>query len=495
LGDHGTPKSNDLAPERFGTAFKAFIEAVVQAAAPPESPLLERIRAHLDADLNELTVVAEEFDTFEHPNVQVAVDAVLTAVGRDRELIGVSSDHKFYMKLGLSDLLSRDGSYGRPALTEGPVDYVNYHLHGGESLPCVQFGLYLVSEGDERAILFIVGPAENGNPNQKVRVESMAKRQEYAQLLLAELKDATFRLNVYRGHLISLSPGDLSMGPQTLVAFHTLPSIRREDVILPDGVLDRIERQSVVFSKHADRLKAAGRSLKRGILLHGPPGTGKTLTVMYLSGQMPGRTVILTTGLGMGLLRPVIQMARMLVPAMVVLEDVDLIAEERGNPWGRGGTLLYELLNELDGLHDDCDVIFIMTTNRPEVLEPALADRPGRVDLAVELPLPDEDGRRKLLELYGQGLVLKDIDLRPVVERTAGASPAFIKELWRRAALLAAESDGNLVVRQDHLDQALAELTSGNKLSHRVLGFQGEQGESRHRVNNSRHRSDPFGTL
>src|SRR5207302_982107 len=84
--------------------------------------------------------------------------------------------------------------------------------------------------------------------------------------------------------------------------------------------------------------------------------------------------------LGMELLQPAVQLARMLAPSMVVLEDVDLIAEERGMPFGHTGPLLFELLNEMDGLRDDSDVIFVLTTNRPDILEPALAARPGRVE-------------------------------------------------------------------------------------------------------------------
>jgi hypothetical protein len=104
------------------------------------------------------------------------------------------------------------------------------------------------------------------------------------------------RLNVYRGHVISLSPGKMGIGPrpQSLVAFHTLPAVGRADVVLADGLLERIERHTAGFAEHADHLRAAGRSLKRGVLLHGPPGVGKTLSVMYLIGRMPGRTVLVT---------------------------------------------------------------------------------------------------------------------------------------------------------------------------------------------------------
>jgi hypothetical protein len=474
-----------LSPAAFGAAFKAFMEAVVEAAAPPASPLLDRVRDHLGADPSTLAVVAEEFDTFEQPTVQVALDALLTAPGTSAELVGVGAEHKHYMGLGLSDLLGRTG-HGRSALVEGPVDYVNYHLTGGQTLPCVQFGLSLVRRGEVRLAVFVAGPTDHG-PRHKLRVEAMAAQPEAARAFLADLVVEAERRNVYRGHVISLSPGELGMGPQSLVAFHDLPAIGQADVILPPGVLERIERHTVVFATQAARLKAAGRSLKRGLLLHGPPGTGKTLTIMYLAGQMPGRTVILTTGLGMGLLHPVVGMARALAPAMVVLEDVDLIAEERGSAWGRNGPLLFELLNELDGLQDDCDVIFALTTNRPEILEPALAARPGRIDLAVELPLPDAGGRRRLLELYARGLTLAGVDLDAVVEGTKGASPAFIKELLRKAALLAAEAtpaDGTdgpaaLTVTQDHLATALAELAEGRELSRSILGFQSERAPRR----------------
>jgi ATP-dependent 26S proteasome regulatory subunit len=101
---------------------------------------------------------------------------------------------------------------------------------------------------------------------------------------------------------------------------------------------------------------------------------------------------------------------------------------------------LFQLLNDMDGLAEDADVVFVLTTNRVELLEPALAARPGRIDQAVEIKLPDADSRRRLLELYSRGLDLDVTDLDDVVDRSEGVSAAFIKELARRAALLAADA-------------------------------------------------------
>jgi hypothetical protein len=461
--DHG-----EGSVEQFGVTFKRFMDAML-AHAPPESLLLQRIRDHLGADPTRLPVVVEEFDPFEQPNVQRALDDHLSREGREATLVGVAAENKRFIALGLSDLLSRGGS-GRPQLAEGPVDYVNYALADGARLSCVQFGLYLVRESEARLVAFVAGPTDRMGPRVKLRLEVMCAVPEVGGAFLTAVREGMRRLNVYRGHAVSLSPGQMGMGPQTLVAFHTLPRVQREDVVLPAGLLERVERQTVRFAEHAETLLAAGRSLKRGLLLYGAPGTGKTLTVMYLAGLMPQRTLLLGTGRGLGMVELIATMARQLAPSMVVLEDVDLIAEERAQPFTRSGPVLFELLNEMDGLRDDCDVIFVLTTNRPEILEPALAARPGRIDLAVELPLPDAIGRRRLFELYARGVRAVDVDWSRFVERTDGASPAYIKELLRRAVLLAAEDGLAGAVTDATLEAAMAELAEGGRFAERLLG-------------------------
>jgi ATP-dependent 26S proteasome regulatory subunit len=129
----------------------------------------------------------------------------------------------------------------------------------------------------------------------------------------------------------------------------------------------------------------------------------------------------------------------------------------------------------MDGLRDDQDVIFVLTTNRPDILEPALAARPGRIDLAIELPLPDAEGRRHLLELYSRGLDLAGVDLDGLVDRIEGATPAYVKELLRKATLRALEAGAGETLRQEDIDGALDELAQGGRLAERMLGFRPEQ--------------------
>lgn len=456
----------DLA--RFGAAYQAFMEAVYASAGARESPLLERLKQHLGTDVATLPVIAEEYDPFDHPNVQLAIDDYLSQPGLTSELIGVAGENKQHMDLRLSSFVTP--THRMAALEEGPVDYVNFHLAGDRVLACVDFGLFLITAGENRLIAMLTGPTAHG-PRSKVRLEVVAAAADEAQQFIAAIAERTRRLNVYRGHVIALSPGEFGPGRNTIIAFRTLPHVTRDDVILPENIMERIDRQTIRFSEHAEELKQAGRSLKRGLLLYGPPGVGKTLTIEYLVGSMPGRTVLLTAGAGFGMLEPVVQIARNLAPSMVVLEDIDLIAEGRGMPMGHAGPLLFQLLNEMDGLQRDVDVIFVLTTNRPDVLEPALAARPGRIDLAVELPLPDTYARLRLLELYARGLHLIDIDLTAVAEQIEGATPAYIKELLRKAAVIAAIDGDGTGVTEEHLRVALAELNEGGRLAHRLLGF------------------------
>jgi ATP-dependent 26S proteasome regulatory subunit len=155
------------------------------------------------------------------------------------------------------------------------------------------------------------------------------------------------------------------------------------------------------------------------------------------------------------------------------VEDVDLIAEQRGPRMGQH-PLLFQLLNEMDGLGEDIDVTFLLTTNRADMLEEALAARPGRVDHAAELPVPDADARRRLIRLYQGSLVLDLADPEVAITRTDGVTASFLKELLRRAALVAAEdapgdSSAPLVVSDAHMNAALDQLLDTRSQLTRVL--------------------------
>ena len=157
----------------------------------------------------------------------------------------------------------------------------------------------------------------------------------------------------------------------------------------------------------------------------------------------------------------------------MVLEDVDLVAQERER--NRTPEILHDLMNEMDGLEARGEVTFILTTNRPDMLEPALCARPGRIDQAIEFPLPDNECRRRLFQVYGQGLDLSSIDVERWILQTRGVSPAFIEELLRKATLLAAErgeSNRPMRISDGDMNAAIHELIQfGGELTQKLLGY------------------------
>ncbi len=191
----------------------------------------------------------------------------------------------------------------------------------------------------------------------------------------------------------------------------------------------------------------------------------------YLAGSLPGHTTLLISAEQVGLLSEYMILARLLQPSVVVMEDADLIARERSQMGVCEEVLLNKLLNEMDGLKEDADILFILTSNRPETLEAALTSRPGRIDQAIEFPLPDEEGREKLIRLYSQGTDLHDDLVQTVVKRTDRVSPAFIKELMRRSVQFHLEQSDAGAPELSDVESALEEmLFSGGSLNAKLLG-------------------------
>jgi ATP-dependent 26S proteasome regulatory subunit len=162
---------------------------------------------------------------------------------------------------------------------------------------------------------------------------------------------------------------------------------------------------------------------------------------------------------------------------VVVLEDVDLVATDRdytpdGNP------LLFSLLDAMDGVGADADVTFVLTTNRADILETALADRPGRVDLAIEIPRPDAGCRERLFRVYIRDLAV-DADLNPVVAGTEGVTASFVKEMIRRTVLASLRAgEQPPVLRDAHFAAVLAEMNDErHSLTRSLLGVDTNSGD------------------
>jgi hypothetical protein len=440
-----------------------FLTWVHQASvADSTGQVTARLRAHLGEADAERSVVARQWPAFEHVNLQVALDAWAAAPGRSVTVQGVSLP-PHYNEVELRQLLY---GQGLPPLRLTAPDLVDLPSGPGRTTACLRSALLFVDDDRGRSVLFLRTPGRHEEPVLTVEVAGLPTAR--AQELLGELDELRNRRNVYRGQVVELLPGAGGVA----VAFPDLPPTRREDVVLPEEVLRRIERHTLDVAAQRDALRAAGQHLKRGLLLHGPPGTGKTHTTRYVVQHVPGSTVLLLSGRSLHLVGAVTQLARELAPSVVVLEDVDLVAEDRGHGPGPS-PVLFELLDAMDGAAADADLLFLLTTNRADLLEPALAARPGRVDVAVEVGLPDAAGRRRLLELYGRGVPLRAsaAEVDDVVARTEGVTASFVKELLRRAVLEALAEGGAplTAVAGAHLLRALDDLLDSSQGVTRAL--------------------------
>jgi ATPase family associated with various cellular activities (AAA) len=407
---------------------KSLIQAIADLARMADralpataTKLTQRVRDHLGhVDVVPNTSVA--LDPIERANVQLALDEV-------RETSAI------WEEFGLApDIGNWGGTF--PSLIagtwQGPGEtgrqFISVAVSATETVSCLRAGIILCTSDDAPVAVMIY---QTQRQREELVLEIAASTQEAADAFLERLRALMSRKNVLRGKVLTFAYSEYGGFGLT---FTSVPSVARHDVILPDWQLDAIDEHAIGITDVRDALLASGQHLKRGLLLYGPPGTGKTHTVSYLIGQMSNRTTIILSGASVGAVGQAGTLARKLAPATIVIEDVDLIGMERGMDGGGHNVMLFQLLNEMDGLQPDDDVLFVLTTNRADLLEAALAARPGRIDQALEIGLPSADGRRALFRLYVKQPI-ESAAIEDAVERTEGAAAAYIKELARRATL------------------------------------------------------------
>ena len=422
--------------------------------------------------LPQIVTAARDFPVTSRIDVQAAIEEAIAKRGAAR-LLGI------HQQLGHETLTMAH------ILTHGPfrVDVAplqNDEVDVGDEMPvrCLKNGLWLSHvEGLPFAVLLSTTMQlwQAGGVHVEVAVPAGGRGAECSQDIFRDIERRAAAGRTYRGRVISLESHHDGSGRGGEAKVHRLRTVKREDVILPAQTLTLLDRNVGRFVAARDHIKGLHFSAKKGLLFYGPPGTGKTHTIHYLASQLPEHTTLLVTAEQVALIDAYFRLARFLQPAMMIIEDVDLIARERVHMHGpMEEMLLYKLLNEMDGLREDADVLFILTTNRPDQLEPALTSRPGRIDQAIEFPLPDADGRTKLVKLYSRGLEVPDAVLDVIVRRTKNASPAFIKELMRRSAQFQLELSRGNVLEQAAVDGALEEMMiTGGTLNLKLLGGPG----------------------
>ena len=220
----------------------------------------------------------------------------------------------------------------------------------------------------------------------------------------------------------------------------------------------------------------------KGVLMYGPPGTGKTLLAKAIANESKSNFISIKgpellnkyVGESEKGVREVFEKARSNAPSVVFFDEIDSIATERGQGMsdsGVGERVVSQLLTELDGIEELEDVVVIATTNRPDLIDTALL-RPGRLDRHVHVPVPEEEGRKKIFEVHTRNKPLaEDVDLDDLAAKTEGYVGADIEAVCREASMAASrefinsvsreevtESVGNVRVTAAHFEHALEEV-------------------------------------
>ncbi|MGN6356805.1 MAG: ATP-dependent zinc metalloprotease FtsH [Novosphingobium sp.] len=235
------------------------------------------------------------------------------------------------------------------------------------------------------------------------------------------------------------------------------------DVAGIDEAREELE-EIVEFLRDPQRFSKLGGQIPKGALLVGSPGTGKTLLARAIAGEagVPFFTISgsdfveMFVGVGASRVRDMFEQAKKNAPCIVFIDEIDAVGRHRGHGLGNSNDereqTLNQLLVEMDGFEANEGIIIIAATNRPDVLDPALL-RPGRFDRQVVVPIPDIEGREKILSVHMKKVPLApDVNARTIARGTPGFSGADLANLVNEAALLAARRNKRLVAMQEFED-------------------------------------------
>ena len=257
------------------------------------------------------------------------------------------------------------------------------------------------------------------------------------------------------------------------------PKVSFKDVAGVDEAVEELE-EIKEFLEHPQKFRAMGAKIPKGVLLYGPPGTGKTLIARAVAGEASvpffsisgSEFVEMFVGVGASRVRDLFDQAKQNSPSIVFIDEIDAVGRHRGAGLGGGHDereqTLNQLLVELDGFDVNSGVIVIASTNRPDILDPALL-RPGRFDRQVVVDRPDIRGREQILEVHAKGKPLADdVDMAVLARQTPGFTGADLANLINEAALLAARRSKTEITLEE-LEEAIDRVIAGPERKSRLM--------------------------
>jgi len=233
---------------------------------------------------------------------------------------------------------------------------------------------------------------------------------------------------------------------------------------------------------NAEQFAEVGIDPPSGVLLHGPPGTGKTMVARAVADKtdatfvkMAGSELVRKfIGEGSRLVRDLFELASEREPAIIFIDEIDAVAAKRTESKTSGDAevqrTMMQLLSEMDGFEDRGEIRIIAATNRFDMLDRAIL-RPGRFDRLIEVPEPDSEGRKRILEIHTEDMNLADeVDFEYLAGETEGFSGAELASLATEAGMFAIR-DGRTDVRTADFEDALEKVEDGDQTEGQPVAF------------------------
>ncbi len=272
------------------------------------------------------------------------------------------------------------------------------------------------------------------------------------------------------------------------------------------------ELQEIIeFLKDPQKFQKLGGKIPKGVLTVGPPGTGKTLLAKAVAGEanvpffsISGSDFVeMFVGVGASRVRDLFEQGKKNAPCIIFIDEIDAVGRHRGAGLGGGHDereqTLNQLLVEMDGFESNEGVILMASTNRPDVLDPALL-RPGRFDRQVMVGRPDIKGREGILKVHTRKIPLdENVNINIIARGTPGFTGADLANLVNEAALNAASLDQKVVTMRDFevskdkvmmgaerksmvLSEEERKLTAYHEAGHTLVGLKSPQADPVHKV-------------
>lgn len=408
------------------------------------NPYDELIAEYLDTDRSGLSLECKSYPSYKKNLMVLAINSII----KERYNGGGFS-------FGISEFEE----------TQTPPKYITVKSSPVKEEKCLLNGFQQLESKD--GVKFVI-EVDCMNKMPYFNVITTKEDSDFSKVFINEIDSFMTNRNVYKGQIVEVNvDGTLD--------FMKINNRTWDDVIIPDDIKNEIISNAIWPIEKSDIFRKNGLPTKRGIMLEGKPGVGKTMAISVISNQMIGKaTTIWIPARSVNQADDIAQIytaARELSPSILLFEDIDLIATDRGVA-GNYSPILGELLGQLDGLENNDCIITIATTNYPESIEKALRDRPSRFDRRIQFDLPNEEARKKMLDIFISKVNLdEDVDLDEIAKRSEGFTGAYMRELVSTAVIESIRENieaSDITVSRKHL---LAAINKFRGDSGRKFGF------------------------